>query len=147
MKLVILLAGLLSAQAFAAFDVCQFEDTVAFQEAVDAKKIKKTKEVNFETGFSAIEKQMIKTTINSDSSHAHLNLDEAVKEFGDYFGGRTEPGTNAGEIVYYSVGSDKFALVHYWPGDNEVGAFVKVTDQTVTLLATVSDQWIECSSR
>ncbi len=147
MKLVILLAGLLSAHAFAAFDVCQFEDTVAFQEAVDAKKVKKSKEVNFETGFSAVEKQMIHATITSDSHHTGLSLEAALKEFGDFYVDPSKPGTNAGEIVYYNVGAEKFALVHYWPGDNEVGAFVQVTEQTVKILATVSDQWIDCSSR
>ncbi len=146
MKSLLILIALVSIQAQAAFDVCQFEDTVAFDEAVDAKKVTLVKQTNDHKKWTAIEKKMIHETIKSPESK--ITQFEALRYFGDYYEDSTEEGSNAGEIQYFRAGNFKFALVHYWPGDNEVGAFIELGPKNqIKILATVSDQWIECKSR
>lgn len=146
MKFIILLAAIFPTLSFSSVDICHFEDTVDFIKAIDGNVIKKTNVSNFETGFSDIEKQMIKLTINSSSYRSNFSLKKAIKEFGDFYVDPNEPGTNSGEIVYYSLGNKKIILVHYWPGDTEVGAFLKIDSQKITVLANVSDQTIECTT-
>ncbi len=141
----LLLVILLSLNAHAAFDVCQFEDTTEFDEAVEAKKITLIKEVGDHNNWTTLEKKIIHTTITSDNYYARLNQAESLRVFGDYYDDSIKTGSNAGTIQYFAVGSYKFVLVHFWPGDNEVGAFVEVSPQgKIKILATISDQWMEC---
>lgn len=145
MKSILILLTFFSIQAHAAFNVCQFEDTVAFDEAIDAKKVTLIKETSDHKKWTNFEKKMIHETIKSSGHKATLK--QALRQFGDYYENSNEEGSNAGSIQYFQTGSFKFALVHYWPGDNEVGAFLEIGPKNqIKILATVSDQWIECSN-
>ena len=49
------------------------------------------------------------------------------------------------DVMKY-IDDNKFQLVHYWPGDNEYGAFVKVQHgKKVVVLATIVDGIIRCN--
>lgn len=145
MKSLLILTAFLTVHAYAAFDVCQFEDTVAFDEAVEAKKLSLIYQADDHKKWTILEKKMIHATITSDDYHANVNQNEALRTFGDYYEDNTEEGANSGSIQYYKVGAYKFVLVHYWPGDNEVGAFLEVDPKgKIKILATISDQWVEC---
>jgi hypothetical protein len=68
---------------------------------------------------------------------------DSLESFGDYYDGR--PGPNAGEIVYYNIQGKQIVLVHYWPGENEYGAFYQINkNASVKLMATISDSFISC---
>lgn len=146
MKSLLILIAFFTVQAHAAFDVCKFEDTGAFDEAVDAKKVTLIKRHDDHKRWSSIEKKMIHETIKTDGYSEKINEYEALRQFGDYYEeGDTEEGSNAGSISYYKYGKAKFALVHYWPGDNEVGAFLEIGPKgKIKILATISDGWMEC---
>lgn len=145
MKALLLLAALFTVHAHAALDVCKLEDTVAFDEAVEAKKAVLISESDNHKRWTAVEKKMIHATIKSDGYSEKLNQYEALRQFGDYYEDDKEPGSNAGEIEYYKIGKVSLALVHYWPGDNEVGAFIELLPNgKFKLVATISDQWISC---
>jgi hypothetical protein len=63
----------------------------------------------------------------------NLSLAEAIEEFAD------------GEVEYYNIEGLKIILIHYWPGDNEYGAYFKINKNgSFKLIATVSDSFIEC---
>jgi hypothetical protein len=146
MKLfLILLAGLVSLNVMA-FDVCEFDDTSTFDDAVVATDITEVKTSSDHNAFTATEKKMIWETMLADKYNANMTMKEALLGFGDFHEySHGKPGSNAGSIVYYQVGKYKFALVHSWPGDNEYGAFVEVAnDGSIEILATVNDGFMEC---
>ena len=140
-----LLAGLVSLNVMA-FDVCEFGDTSAFDDAVVATDITEVKTSSNHNDFTAIEKKMTLETMLADKYNTNMTMKEALLGFGDFHEySHGKPGSNAGSIVYYEVGSYQFALVHSWPGDNEYGAFVKVAkDGSIEILATVNDGFMEC---
>ncbi|HXH31128.1 MAG TPA: hypothetical protein VNJ01_09985 [Bacteriovoracaceae bacterium] len=144
MKFLILFAFFLTAEAMA-FDVCKFQDTNEFQGAVEAKKIQKIAEAKNHKAFNPFEKKLIHQTITSDTYFKNATVAQALRVFGDYYENSTEEGSNSGSISYYRAGAKVIVLVHYWPGDNEVGAFLEVFPNGKTrVLATISDQWMTC---
>jgi hypothetical protein len=52
---------------------------------------------------------------------------------------------DAGEIEYLTAENTKFALVHYWPGENEYGAFIEIkNNKSIKVMASITDGFIEC---
>lgn len=141
MKLILLLAVLLSSQAFAA-NLCHFQETWEYVEALEAEGIKQTRTSRNHKRFTFLEKRMIHLAMTQDSYNKGVSQDEALILFGDYYNGRM--GSNAGEIKYFQVKGAEIAIVHYWPGDNEYGAIFVVKNGSYRLLASLSDSFIEC---
>jgi hypothetical protein len=94
-------------------------------------------------GWSALEKDMIHLAISLDNSLRGVTKEEALRKFADLYEGRQ--GSNAGEIVYLTISDKQYALVHYWPGENEYGAFFQLkTGRAFKLVAEITDSFIEC---
>lgn len=100
------------------------------------------KTTNAETGYTAIEKKMIHKVVGIQGYLANLSEAQALEAFGDYYQG--ERGSNEGEIVYFKVGRKVIAKVHYWPGDNEYGAYVEVVGSKIVIHAEIGDGDIYC---
>ena len=92
--------------------------------------------------WTAIEKKMIHKVVTIQDFLSNESQDSAVEIFGDYYNGRR--GSNAGEIEYFKVGKKIIAKVHYWPGDNEYGAYVEVVGSKILILAEICDGDIYC---
>jgi hypothetical protein len=134
MKFIILLATLLSTQAFA-FDMCSFHSTGHFIDVLESKGISHSRVSEDHNRFTFNEKKMIHLTITFQDWLQGASLDEALKVFGE----------NYGEIIYYKVEGRTIALVHYFPGDNEYGAFYEVRGRgAFKFLAQVQDGDIYC---
>lgn len=144
MKTFILLAVLICTQAYGAFDVCKFEETFELTEAME-KSGKLTKTSNNHKHFTKTEKNLIFEAIESDEMYSGTITEaEALNIFGDYYDGSQTTGSNAGEISYYTVGKQKFIIVHYWPGDNEYGGIFEVKNGKAAHIAIIGDSFIEC---
>jgi hypothetical protein len=137
MRTIIFLLSIMSSSVFA-MNVCQFDNTVEFNEAVENGKILQTKKSTKHDRFTDVEKKMIHAAMRGGT------IAESVHWFGDYYGDETETGSNAGQIVYYKMGKEEVVLVHFWPGDNEVGAFVKTVNGKVKVIAEIGDGDIDC---
>lgn len=137
MKFLALFLMITTTQAFAS-EICKYEETWQFAEA--HKELGKS---GNHSSFSAIEKKMIHKAVSNQEWLGKLTEKEALDLFGDFHGGR-EPGSNAGSITYFKVDGKKIALVTYYPGDNEYGAFFEVTGPRFRMLAQVGDSFIEC---
>ncbi len=92
--------------------------------------------------WSTIEKKMIRKVVALQSYLSAVTEAEALDAFGDYYNGKL--GGNAGEITYYKVGNKAIALVHYWPGDNQYGAYVEVVGSKILIHAEIGDGDIYC---
>jgi hypothetical protein len=90
---------------------------------------------NFDTGFSAIEKKMIHKAVIQQDYLSDNSPEQSLEDFG---------GSADGEIVYYKVGRKVIAKVHYWPGDNEFGAYVEVIGSKILIHAHIGDSEIIC---
>ncbi len=141
MKFLIIFALLISAQTFAA-DICHFEETSDFFSALEAEGIKPYKKSKNHKRFTFIEKQMIHLTVTLQDYLRGATKEESLLLFGDYYEG--EIGSNAGEILYFKIADKDFALVHYWPGDNEYGAYYEVKNSAFRLVADIEDSFINC---
>ena len=142
MKYILILTALLSLPALA-LDVCSFAETADFRDALESVGINAHKISKDHKKFTFSEKRMIHLTVSTQSWLSGSSLEEALDIFGDFQDGR--PGPNAGEIRYYKIEQKTLALVHYWPGDNEYGAFFEVKrDGSFKMLARVEDSWINC---
>lgn len=141
MKIILILSFLISSQVFAA-DICQFQETWEFTEALEAEGIKHSKRSKNHKRFTFVEKEMIHLTITLQDWLKGVSRAEALENFADLFEGRI--GMNAGEILYYSIEGKTYALVHYWPGDNEYGAFYEMKNKAYRLIAEINDSFIEC---
>jgi hypothetical protein len=145
MKLLLVLLFTVSSPAFS-IDLCRFESTTEFYEAVEAKKIKQLKVSSDPRHFSAIEKEMIYLSIVAPSMYAEVSREAALTLFSDFTEGFTEPGYNAGDITYFESDNKIFEMVHYWPGENEDGAFVEITPNgKVAIIARLFDGSITCN--
>ena len=141
MKIILILAFFISFQSFAA-DICNFQETWEFTEALKEEGIKPLKRSKNHKRFTFVEKEMIHLTITLQYWLKGASRDEALENFADLYDGKM--GSNAGEILYYSIEGKTYALVHYWPGDNEVGAFYEMKGRAYRLIAEISDSFIEC---
>ena len=90
---------------------------------------------NFETGFSALEKRLIHKVVTIQDYLSENSAEQSLEDFG---------GSADGEIVYFKVGNKVMAKVHYWPGDNEYGAYIEVFGSKVLVHAHIGDGDINC---
>lgn len=125
---------LLSSQLFAQ-DICSYQETWEFEEALQASNIKTSKISKNHKRFLFVEKLMIHLTVTQEEWLSGSTREEALEIFGN---------GNDGKISYYQINGRTFALVQYWPGDNEVGAFFEMKESTFKLIASISDSFIRC---
>ncbi|HXH74665.1 MAG TPA: hypothetical protein VNJ08_06845 [Bacteriovoracaceae bacterium] len=120
---------LLTTQAFA-FDLCAFQETSELNlEILKASQNPKR--------FTFAEKNLIHRTIALQSMYEGISKAEALVLF--------KEGSSDGEITYFQMGDKQMILVHYWPGDNEYGAFYQIKPTgTAKLIARVGDSFISC---
>lgn len=139
------LLALVSLNAMAV-DLCQMGDTNVFEDAVKARQFRLYKRSANHAAFSNLEKAMIQLTVQAvHYENKRLSLPEALYIFGDYSQyTKGQPGSLAGEILYFAVGQNQFAFVRYYPGDNEYGAFVTMVNNQLKLIAIVGDGEIVC---
>ncbi len=90
---------------------------------------------NFDTGFTVLEKKLIHKVVTLQDYLSTNTAEQSLEDFG---------GSSDGEIVYFKVGRKVIAKVHYWPGDNEYGAYVEVVGSKVLIHATIGDSEISC---
>lgn len=104
---------------------CTYNETSHFADALQSQGIKHSKRAKNHKRFTFLEKNLIHLTITLQNWYVGVSREEAILTFSqlDEYG---ERGSNAGEVLYYQVGSKNFVLVHYWPGDNEYGAFFEL---------------------
>jgi hypothetical protein len=141
MKYLFLFTLLISTQTFAAIDFCTFEETSDFKDALEKRRIRPFKKSTDHKRFLAVEKKLIQRTITDN--HERMSERDALQEFGDFYRGKQ--GGNAGEVVYYNYDGKRFVMVHYWPGDNEVGAYFQVEKNgNFKKIATIGDSFISC---
>ena len=85
------------------------------------------------------EKFMIQLAVlASDISGGPMDITRAI----DLFIDKEFHGSGAGQINYFSVDKYDYALVTYFPGDNEYGAIFKKTKKSsnfTNLMATITD--------
>lgn len=136
MKTLLLLSMLFSLNAFA-LHPCEFEMTQDFRETLNASGIKPLKVSRAASKFRFIEKQMIHLTISLQEWLSGISRNEAIELFVEDH--------NDGEILYYNLDGKDIALVHYYPGDNEYGAFVELKGSAFILLAEIRDSDIYCN--
>ncbi len=141
MKFLLAVALFITTNAFAV-DVCSFQETSDFKEAIAARNIKPSKKSMNPKRFTFIEKQMVHLTITLEGWLSGSTREEAIEIFGDYQEGKK--GFNGGEILYFDISGKQIALVHYWPGENEYGAFFELKNGAYKLLANVTDSYITC---
>lgn len=137
----ILLILLLSSQAFAG-NICDYTETIDLKDAFAAEGVIPKKIAKNHKRFTFREKRMIHLTISQQDWYSGVSQAEALEIFGDYFEG--EVGFDAGEIIYYQAPTVDIVIVHYWPGNNEVGAIFVLKNDSYKLLATIEDGFIEC---
>ncbi|WPU65009.1 hypothetical protein [Peredibacter starrii] len=140
MKFLLLVSWFVSSQVFA-LDLCQLRDTYEFDQVVQFERLPTIRTVS--KNFSDLEKRMIHQALKLQPWQRGIRMDESLRAFGDLFDGYRGP--NPGEIVYYQVKGQKLALVHYFPGENEYGAFFLVGNGTTKMVARVDDSEISCS--
>ncbi len=141
MKILLAVALFITTNAFAV-DLCSFQETSDFNKAIETLKIKPVKKSTNPKRFTFIEKQMVHLTITLQGWLSGSTKEESIEIFGDYHGGKK--GFNAGEILYYEIAGKQIAVVHYWPGENEFGAFFEIKNGSYKLLADISDSFITC---
>lgn len=141
MKLLFTLALFITTNAFAV-NLCSFQETWEFNEALEAQRIKPIRISKNHSRFTFAEKQMIHRTITLQDWLKGTSKEEAMQIFADFYNGRQ--GSNAGEIVYLNVNGKEIAVVHYWPGDNEYGAYYEIRNGAFRLIATIGDSFITC---
>lgn len=143
MKAFLVLALLLSTQVFAQVDICSQNETSDLFEALKESGIKPHKISKNHAKFTFSEKQMIHLTITLQDWLKGSSKEEAFDQFADMYQGKIGP--NAGEIKYFRIGDIEYALVHHWPGDNEVGAIFQIKrNNAFKLVAEVGDSFITC---
>lgn len=132
MKFALLVTLFITTNVFAA-DICKFQETWEWHEALKAEGVRPVRiSKNFKK-FTSVEKHLIHKTVILQDYLKDLSLGEAVAEFEE------------GEIEFYNFEGQQTILVHYWPGENEYGAYFKINKNgSFKLIATVSDSFIEC---
>ncbi len=143
MKLYFLFAILISGRAFG-FDLCQYESTSDFLDLIEAGKGKQTHESSNHKKFTEYEKNLIYTTIRLERDYRDVSKYKALIIFGDFDEGSDEPGSDAGTIRYFTIGKERIVMVHYWPGENEYGAFYQIKADKTEMIASIGDGSIEC---
>ncbi len=146
MKLLALFALLFSFSAFASVEFCSFPETRDFFNELAHKGIQHTKKSRNHKRFTFLEKNLIHLTITLQDWYVGVSREDAIRTFSqvDETG---ERGMNAGEVLYYQFQGKNFVLVHYWPGDNEYGAYFELkVAGSYELKAVVRDGGIYCQT-
>ncbi len=122
-----------SLNSFAAESICSYEETSDFFQALRESGVKPLRVSKDRKKFSSVEKQLIYKMVTQQEWSRNLTLGESLDEFAE------------GEVRYYNIDGVQYHLVHYWPGDNEYGAWYKVNKNgSIKLVAVISDSFIEC---
>lgn len=126
-----------------AINICKFEETSDFKDELEERGIRPARVSKNHKKFTSVEKQLIHRTVTLQSWLKNSTMKEALESFGDYYEG--QQGSNAGEIEYYNIEGKQYILVHYWPGDNEYGAYYAINKNgSFKLVAEINDSFIEC---
>lgn len=130
-----------------AVDICKFEETWEFKNKLKDEGIVPVLVSKNHSKFTTVEKRLIHKWLSSQSGRRNTSLEQSMEEFSDSrLTGK--PGPDAGEIIYYNIEGKKYVLIHYWPGENEYGAYFAVNkNNTYKLIADITDSFIECVSR
>lgn len=123
--LLVVFFTLISLNSFA-FDLCSLQETSQLDGQVITKRSKN------HNRFTFAEKNLIHRTIALQSFYEGVSKPEALELFSDK--------STDGEIIYYEVNGYELIFVHYYPGDNEYGAFYYGSK----LIARVGDSFISC---
>lgn len=126
MKLLLAFVLLVTTNAFAV-DLCSFEETWQFNEALSPVHVS-----DDHKAFNDHEKRLIHTIIGEQRWWAGADLEESLYIF------------RGGEIKYFNLKNQKLVLVHFWPGDNEYGAFFTHVNGQYYLVAKIEDGSIIC---
>ncbi len=147
MKFLLTLVLLISFNSNAA-DICRFQETWEFKNALKELGIKPVVVSKNHAKFTTVEKRLIHKWLSSQSGRRNTSLEQSMEEFSDTRLRNGQVGPDAGEILYYNIEGKKFVLIHYWPGENEYGAFYSVNkNNTYKLIADITDSFIECVSK
>jgi hypothetical protein len=113
-----------------AFDLCSYQQTSQIE--ISRSKVSKRP-----SRFTFAEKNLVHRTIALENYNRGISRPEALEIF-------TEA-SSEGKIVYFSKNGKDYILVHYWPGDNEYGAFYLVSEKSAPkLIASIGDSFITC---
>lgn len=130
MKTLIIIFGLLIATQAFCFDLCGYQETSDL-------KLQQVKTSRNPKRFTFAEKNLIHRTISLQSFHEGVSRQEALELFAE--------GSNEGEVAYFEIEGRQLILVHYWPGENEYGAFYELKPKGISrLMARVEDSFITC---
>ncbi|MFA5583593.1 MAG: hypothetical protein WDA09_05200 [Bacteriovoracaceae bacterium] len=125
MKVLVLISLLFSLSSVASTDFCSYSETYQFFDELESQGIKHIKRARNHKRFTFLEKNLIHLTITLQSWYVGVSREEAILTFSQV-DESNQRGPNAGEVLYYQIGNKNFVLVHYWPGDNEYGAFYEL---------------------
>ena len=143
MKYLLLLSFFMINRAFAV-DVCSFQETWQFDEAMKKEKIKPGRVVTDHKKFTSVEKKLVHKTVTLQYHTSDNTLEQSLEDFVDLMSDGSR-GANAGKIIYYNIEGMQLILVHYWPGDNEYCAFYLINKNgSLKLLGRINDSFIEC---
>lgn len=145
MKLFLVLTLFIATNVFAV-DICSFEETWQVEEAFKAEGIKAHKKSKNFKRFTFAEKEMIHLTVTLQEWQRGLSRQEAINTFVD-LREDGKPGDLAGEIKYFNVKDKVIVLVHYWPGENEYGAYYELNNGAHKLIAEIDDSFISCTDK
>lgn len=135
MKSLFLLLLIISSSALA-FDPCSYPYTGDLLESLESQGIEAVKVSNNHKRFRFVEKQMVHLAVSLQDWLSGVSKNEALEIFAE--------DSSDGEIIYYQVDGKEIAYVHYWPGDNEYGAFFEMGNKAFKLLAEIRDSEIVC---
>ncbi len=141
MKTLFALILMISSTAFAG--VCDYSYTFDIDEAIDRREIQVLRTSDNHSNFSKLEKSMILETVKMTTEETDLHA--ALELFADVWDDSLAPGPNAGEIRYMMDSGELIALVHFWPGDTEVGMMFRMKGNSFSPLAVIGDSEIDCN--
>lgn len=118
----------------------ELKEMVGYQALLNVDPLKDLSETTYS------ENDMMKDAVNVSRPEV-TSLAEGVGAFLDVPGYH-----NAGNIQYFKLENELYALAHYYPGDNEVGVIVKLQTSSEAkmrkadyeVVAVVSDAEIDC---
>lgn len=131
MKIILALAIFVTTNAFAV-DLCSFEETWQLDEALETQRVRPVYVADNRQAFTNVEKRLIYTAVVQQGWRAGSSMKKTLEIF------------EGGEIQYFNIKGQKLALVHYWPGDNEYGAFFSHVNGQYYLVAKIEDGSIIC---
>jgi hypothetical protein len=145
MKLLFLFIFSIASHSYAA-DICNFQETWEFREALKEEGNRPVLISKNHSKFTTVEKRLVHKWLSSQPDRRNTTLEQSMEEFSDRHSGKVGP--DAGEIIYFNIDGKKYVLVHYWPGENEYGAFYSVNkNNSYKQIANITDSFIECLNK